>query len=140
MKNTYKTFGIIALIVVIGFTIASCSNGTTNKDIVPEELQGTWIGTGSNNVGWKYVFKGNLIEAEEGIGNTCKVTNLYFKTSGGLDAEFTKGYIFGGVISSATGSTMANGVRDGFDIGFYLNTDKNKILWRGGSGYIFQKQ
>jgi len=45
MKNTLKVFGVIALAVVIGFSIAACSNGSTSGDIVPKELQGTWVGS-----------------------------------------------------------------------------------------------
>jgi hypothetical protein len=45
MKNTIKFLGIIALIAVIGFSMSSCDDGSSSGDIVPSELQGTWVGS-----------------------------------------------------------------------------------------------
>ena len=50
MKNLLKLFGIIALVVVIGFSMVACSddngdNGNSSSSGVPAELVATWYKT-----------------------------------------------------------------------------------------------
>jgi hypothetical protein len=54
MKNTFKLIGIIALLAVIGFSMAACGddNGGPSFD-------GTWVAQYANNLG--YTFKGKTV-------------------------------------------------------------------------------
>ncbi len=47
MKNMFKSFGIIIMVMIIGFSFAACNDGSGNNytgtvDTVPAALQGTW--------------------------------------------------------------------------------------------------
>ena len=46
MKNSIKLFGVIAMVAIIGFSMAACDNGTTGGGggKVPTELKGKWLG------------------------------------------------------------------------------------------------
>jgi len=47
MKNSIKLFGIIAMVAIIGFSMAACDNGSTGGGgggKVPEALRGNWLG------------------------------------------------------------------------------------------------
>jgi hypothetical protein len=51
MKNTFKLLGIIALLAVIGFSMAACGG-----DDGGPSFDGTWVMQSNNNLG--YTFKG----------------------------------------------------------------------------------
>ena len=54
MKNSIKLFGVIAMVAIIGFSMAACDNGSTGGGgKVPEELRGKWLG---NDGGPIYLF------------------------------------------------------------------------------------
>jgi hypothetical protein len=83
MKNAIKWFGF-ALVAAICFSITACDDGSGSNDIIPNELQGTWVGyagtviingssftiqeTGGSprNVPIKSVQKGSTVLASDG--------------------------------------------------------------------------
>jgi len=76
MKNFVKLFGIIALIAVIGFSIASC-NADDGGVSVDQALNGTWVGNGM-----VYIFNNGSFRAYgTKIGNT---TGTYSTDNGVL--------------------------------------------------------
>jgi len=55
MKNTFKVLGIIALLAIIGFSMAACDNGSTSSG--KPSFEGTWTGTKYDGYE-RYEFKG----------------------------------------------------------------------------------
>jgi len=62
MKNKIKFLGIIALVVVIGFSMAACSDGGGGNSIVGN----TWQGTSSYG---PYTVSGNTIKLNPSYAN-----------------------------------------------------------------------
>jgi len=83
MKNFLKLFGIIALIAVIGFSMAGCKNDDENDGTDPilnetdSVLNGIWVQTViGNDDGYTYI-----VELE------LKLNNGSFEASGGIQGE-----------------------------------------------------
>ena len=64
MKNRIKLFGVIAMVAIIGFSMAACDNGSTGGGgNVPEALQGNWLNNNEYDTLKYLVFDAN------GLGN-----------------------------------------------------------------------
>ena len=75
MKNTIKLFGIIAVIAIIGFSFAACTNGSTDE---PGPLDGTWVG---DNL-WQFIFTGSDFTVQVNSGGWKNRLKGTFAVSG----------------------------------------------------------
>jgi hypothetical protein len=99
MKKTFKLLGIIALALVIGFSMVACGGGDGDDDgkegkdtksggAYASELQGTWVGDATNGT--------LIITADKVDGGKDSTTNSYDVETQILYGEvFSKNY--GGV-------------------------------------------
>jgi len=71
MKNTIKVFGVIVLVVAIGFSMAGCSNSSNSDGSVNAVLEGNgvvWQSTILTSTG--LVFKSGIVYGATGSGNS----------------------------------------------------------------------
>jgi ABC-type glycerol-3-phosphate transport system substrate-binding protein len=79
MKNKIKLFGIIALVAVIGFGVAACSEGNNNST-----LEGTW---GNKKEGIKIVLNNGTIT--KSLDNVRALRGTYTASKKNITIEFT---------------------------------------------------
>ena len=118
MKKTIKLLGIIALVVVIGFSMAGCSDPSgSDSGTIPAAWRGTWTGGGSNT-GVSIIFTSTTLRVQGGdayftLGsvvitdgttthsnstawpNNYKVTGTVIESSGGEQPSVGASYDFG---------------------------------------------
>jgi len=107
MKNTIKVFGVIALVVMIGFSMAACSN-SSNSDGGGGGggLEGNgvvWDNTLISGVG--YVFKGGTLYAATILGDSWAAAKYgtYTGTTIDIPDEGTFTYTISGNTLTLTG-------------------------------------
>ena len=127
MKNRIKLFVIIAIVAMIAVGFVSCDNGTTDTDVVPIELQGTWI----NNDGYTITFTGNSFTWDGGTGHSCTITGLKFTVENNIESTkdaFPSGYKIEGTLTSATGAFIG-AIGGSTNDRAFLNAAKDKFVW-----------
>ena len=65
MKNTFKLFGFIALVAIIGLTMVACDTDGGGDDPIPAAWRGTWVG-GGENAGVSIIITGTTLKVEGG--------------------------------------------------------------------------
>jgi hypothetical protein len=122
MKNTFRIIGIIALLAVIGFSMAACDNDSTKSP-----LEGTWKtqGTGLDGSVMVFTFKftgsdfsftyekpiGNVVSSDSGTFSYTD-TAITFKRTKPSTETYTQNY-------TITGKTLR------------LQSDENNYGWAG---------
>ena len=114
MKSFIKLFGIIALVAVIGFSMAACGNDGDEKKGggLPAELIGSWVS--DSNESYKVEFKSNNTVAITGMpdgdrpakasGN--KITVTMGPTAGGTNQSFNYAITNGKLVLSQPSMQM----------------------------------
>jgi hypothetical protein len=98
MKNTIKWFGIVALVVVIGFSITACGGDDDNSGGGSGVLDGTTWGDGSNQeqvikfTGSNYDFDNGASKGTYTLAKDGK--DLAFKETSPTTTKTYKGYYF----------------------------------------------
>jgi hypothetical protein len=97
MKNTFKMFGIIALIAVIGFSMVGCPEG--NNDSHTHSYGSTWSSNSTQH--YKQCSCGEKIDVENHVGNPCTVCG--YNSGGGFSLNGV--WVLGGHKVTVSGST-----------------------------------
>ena len=113
MKNTLRVFGIIALVAVIGFSIAACGDDSTDGNKSP--FEGTWVEyDASYGRTFEYTFTGNkfsyLVRYDDGTSyyEIQNATFTYTKTE--ITITRSNGALYGKVpYSFSNGKLIING-------------------------------
>jgi len=119
MKNFIRTFGIIALVAVIGFSMAACGGGGSNNNNKDDnnkgstdvnKLIGTWLKDSDNTIGVEF---SDYRPDGAGDGPTIDFTGLidygdptgWFMSNDGFIGSYN-GWNSNGVISGASGDSI----------------------------------
>jgi hypothetical protein len=134
MKSLVKVFGIIALIAVIGFAFAGCSNGTGGSgggNKIPAELVAKWYSTqeladeeysgGYLQVMSDGMFFVSFYEGDEWDGED---TLMYYKVNGNTMTLYNGGFEQGSVTFEIEGTKLTTG--EGDNAGFHGNGEYYK--------------
>jgi uncharacterized lipoprotein YehR (DUF1307 family) len=74
MENVRKTIGVIAIIAVIGFTLAGCDDGSSKT-----KFEGTWRNPAGSNV--TFMFTGNSYTQSNNNGAISSGTFTFTETT-----------------------------------------------------------
>jgi len=88
MKNTFKVLGIIAVLTIIGFSMAACSDGDSGPN-----FNGTWV----SDYGVSYTFSGSNVTVKNGnytgVGTFTHTSNTITFTYPSDGYGYTIGYV-----------------------------------------------
>jgi len=143
MKKVFKVLSVISLLLVIGFSMMSCGDGTTTP-VGKEAYYGTWIDTTLGRPICTIVITGNEFKFD-GYGTLIKIYFTITKwtavknTNDYTKADYPNGYKLDGFINDIKGSY---GFRDGAgyggnwsDVGqttpidVFISKDGSTIIW-----------
>jgi len=138
MKDTFKLFGIVALLAIIGLSLVMCNDGNGSAET---KFEGTWRNPYGSNV--TFVFTGNLYTQSNNNGAINSGTFTFTETTITFvskdDGTWTQGYTLSGTtltLQQIPGRNYGPYVKHG--TGTASNTDPKSIKITGipGSGGI----
>ena len=156
MKNIYRNFGIIALVAVIGFSLAltACDLDAMSSDHIAYDISGKWRSTGSD---WWQIEVTNRKFVLSSSGqtnnkqNSLTVESLTWRevtndgsVAGAPPSEYPRGFEFTGRITQNNGifgtgfSTGQTGVTITRTV--YINTARNRTVYSGRENDILHKR